>query len=116
MGNFLNGWKKDGEHERPKTFLKYFLYYPINWLLMGIGFVFIGLFIEGGIRYESELLWTATLFPLIVLAYHIVDEYYAFKWYSTGARKISAKTLQEIAKWSCGAVMLYLIVRVFITG
>lgn len=116
MGNFLNGWKKDGERERPKTFLKYFLYYPINWLCLVAYSGFTALFVHGGMKYGSELLWTAALFPLIVLAYHVADEWFAFQWYTTGARKISSKTLQEIAKWSVGAVMLYLIVRVFVTG
>lgn len=116
MENFWRGWKKDGEHERPKTFLKYFLYYPINLICVVAYSGFIALFVEGGIRYESELIWTATLFPLIVLAYHVADEWFAFQWYTTGVRKVSSVTLQSIAKWSCGAVMLYLVVRVFITG
>lgn len=116
MENFLKGWKNDGQHERPKTFWKYFSFYPINWLCVIAYGLFIGLFVQGGVRYESPLLWTATLFPIIMLVYHVADEWYAFQWYTTGARKISTKTLQGIAKWSCSAVMLYLIVRVFITG
>lgn len=114
--NFLKGYEKHGEHQRPKTFWKYIIYYPLNWMcLFGCG-LFIVLFIKGGIKYESPLVWTSTLFPLIILLYNFVDEYYTFKWYITGTRKITAKTLQDIAKYSVGAVMLYLIIRTFITG
>lgn len=113
---FLKGYQKDGFRERPTTFWRYFIFYPINWLCVIAYSGFIGLFVQGGVKYESPLLWTATLFPIIVLAYHIIDEYYAFQWYATGFRKVSAKTLQNIAKWCCSIVMLYLIVRVFVTG
>ena len=92
------------------------MFFPINWLCVVAYAAFIGLFAHGGIRYESSLIWTATLLPIIVMAYHIADEYYAFKWHSTGFRRVSARTLQGIVKWSCSAVMLYMMVRVFITG
>ena len=110
------GWSKDGVHERPKTFWKYFLRYPLNWMWTLGSILFIGIFIEGAIRYESPLLWTATLFPFIMLIYNFVDECYAFQWYITGARKVSARTLQNIVKVLTSAVMLYLIIRTFITG
>lgn len=113
---FFKGWEKHGEHERPNTFLKYFMYYPLNWMCTLCCILFVVLFIKGAIKYESPLLWTATLFPLIIMVYNSVDEYYAFKWYSTQERKISAKTLQNIAKYSCGVIMVYLIIRTFITG
>jgi len=167
MGNFIKnikrflteGWRKDGVHDRPKTFFKYFIYYPINWGWTLGSLLFIVIFIEGAIRYESPLLWVVISFPLIMLIYNFVDEYYAFQYYrlpdylkplegesdnnfrandsywqrinkfehdhnlklterhnNVIGRKISARTLQNIAKYLCSAVMLYIIIRVFITG
>lgn len=113
---FFGGWQSYSEHERPKTFLKYFVYYPLNWSWTFGSLLFIWIFINGYIKYESQLCLTATLFPLIMLVYNFVDEYYAFQWYVTGARKISAQTLQRIVKYSCSMIMLYLIIRTFVTG
>ena len=110
------GWEKHGEHARPNTFLKYVLYYPLNLLCLFGCLLFIGLFIIGGIKYQSPLLWTCILFPLIILIYNFVEEYYSFQWYRTETRKVTAKTLQNIAKYLFSAVMLYLIIRTFITG
>lgn len=112
----LAGWQKVEERDRPKTFWKYFIYYPLNWSWTLGSILFIGVFIEGGIKYESPLCLTAFLFPLIMLIYNLVDEYYAFQWYITRLRKVSAFTLQNIAKYACGGVMLYLVIRTFITG
>lgn len=108
--------EKVGERERPKTFWRYFVYYPLNWSWTFGSILFIGLFIEGSVKYESPLCLTASLFPSIMLVYNFVDEYYAFQWYVTGSRKVSAQTLQSIAKYSCSAVMLYLVIRTFVTG
>ena len=112
---FLSGWETHGSHERPKAFWKYIIYYPLNWMCAFGCILFIGLFIYGGIKYESPLAWTCALFPLIILVYNFVDEYYSFQWYSTGVRKVNARTLQNIAKYLSSAVMLYLIIRTFIT-
>lgn len=156
---YWKGWESFSVHQRPRTFWKYFTYYPLNWTWTLGSILFIYLFIEGGVRYESPLLWTASLIPFIMLVYNFVDEYYAFQYYKMPdylkplegelnkdfsgndkywsrvnnferdnnipvtirhngviGRKVSARTLQNIAKWSCTAVMLYMIIRTFITG
>ena len=113
---FLKGYEKVGEHQRPKTLWKYLIYYPLNWICLISCSFFIVLFIKGGIKYESPLIWTSALFPVIILIYNFADEYYAFQWYRTGRRKISAKNLQDSAKFCVTVVLLYLIIRTFITG
>lgn len=92
------------------------MWFTLNYLWTFGSLFFIGIFIKGAIKYESPLIWTATLFPIIMLAYNIADEYYAFQFQKTGTRKVTAKILMNIAKYSCTAVMLYLIIRTFITG
>ena len=116
INKFFKGWKSYSEYEIPKTFFKYIIRYPLNWLCFFGCILFIGLFIQGGVKYESPLIGTSALFPLLILIYNFVDEYYAFQWYITGARKIRAKVLLNIFIYSCSAVMLYLIIRTFITG
>lgn len=110
----MKGWEKHGHHERPNTFWKYFVLYPLNWTWTLGSLLFMAIFIEGANKYKSPALWTMTLFPLTMLLYNFVDEYYAFKWYITGHRNISARSLQSIAKWICTIILIYLIVRIFI--
>ena len=113
---FLKGWEKQGSHPPLNNFWKYFIFFPLNWCWTLGSVLFIGLFIKGAIEYQSPLLWVATLFPLIMLVYNFIDEYYAFQWYKTGTRKISAKLLITIVKYLTTIVLLYMIIRTFITG
>jgi len=155
------GWYKFEVVNKPKTFFKYFTHFPLNWGWTLGSVLFIGIFIEGGNRYNSPLLFVCTLFPLIMMIYNLVDEYYAFQYFKFPdykkpqfdkeidekfrgtdyywdrvhefekehnitplterhngviGRKVSAKTLQNIAKWSGTAVLAYMAIRVFITG
>ena len=78
---FKEGWYKFEVVNAPKTFGEYFIHFPINWgVTLGL-LLFIGIIREGAIRYESPLIGTIILFPIIILAYHIVDEYFAFQYF-----------------------------------
>jgi len=113
---FLRGWEKQGTHQPLNTYWRRFKYFPLNWMWTLGSLLFIALFIKSAIVYESPLLWTATLWPLLAMIYNFVDEYYEFKWTMTGHRKLSAKTLIGYWRWSSTAVLVYVIIRVFITG
>ncbi len=93
---FLNGYESFSVHQRPKTFLKYLSYYPLNWLvLFGFSF-FIFMMLMSAKKYEAPIFYFMAFIPLSVMVYHFVDEYYAFKWYTTGSRKVSAQVLINI--------------------
>jgi hypothetical protein len=93
---FLNGWESFTVHQRPKTFFKYLTYYPINWsVLFGFSF-FIWMMIRSAGKYEAPIFYFMAFIPFSVMVYHFIDEYYAFQWYTTGSRKVSAQKLINI--------------------
>ncbi len=100
---FLNGWESSSVHERPKTFFKYLIYFPLNWFVaLGLP-IFLFLLVRKCIITHSIALGLMSLVPLIVIVYHFTDEYFAFQWYVTGKRKISA---QQLITWTQMALAL----------
>jgi len=101
--------------EQPKTFWQYFRRKAFNWAWTLGSLLAIGGFTEGWLNYDrAEIFLWMSLIPIILLIYNTVDEYYAFKWFSTGTRKLSADLLRRITGTSCGLVFLYIVVRVMI--
>lgn len=103
--HFLQGFRKDGEHERPKTFWRYFIYYPINftWTLGSILFIGIALYLKQ--KYEAPIFYFISLIPFLLLVYNLLDEYEAFQWYMTGSRSITAKRMMFTFYGLCGLIM-----------
>lgn len=103
---FVEGYEKFSVRERPKTFFKYFIYYPLNWSWTLGSLLFIGLLIKGAIKYEAPIFYYLTSIPSLMIAYNIIDEYNAFKFYATGERSVKAKILMYVFYGACALVLI----------
>ena len=112
--SFLKGWESHSTHQRPKTFWKYFIYYPLNWMWTLGSILFFILMLKGAVKYESPMIYYLSSIPIIMMAYNFTDEYYAFQWYRTGDRKITAKTLINICAGAVAFIIFSAIALMFI--
>lgn len=97
-----------------KNFWQYFLHFPINYTTSLACLFFFGLFLYGEYHYRAPIFYFLSLFPLMIIAYNTTEEYYAFKWFLTGERKVSAKTLINIFAISSTLLLLSMILILFI--
>lgn len=108
LKHFIEGWEKDSKIEKPKTFLKYFIHYPINWIWTLGSILFIGLFLTGEHKYEAPIFYFLALIPFLMLAYNVITEYNAFK--NNG---ISGKLMAFIFYGACVLDLLILMAILF---
>ena len=113
LNKFLAGWSKESVIERPKTFWKYFLYYPLNWSWTLGSILFIVLFLHGWKKYNAPIFNVLALIPLLMMIYNLFDEYNAFLYRKNGVLNVSATRLMYIFYGAC-ALILFTVIAIVI--
>lgn len=109
---FFKGYSKSTTYTKPKNFLEYFVKFPVNWLwTIGSIAMFIRIIISAN-QYKSPALFYLSSIPLIMLVYDVIDEYFAYQYFKTNKRGISAKNLALISYGLCTTVLVYIMFRV----
>jgi|CXWL01.1.fsa_nt_gi hypothetical protein len=109
-----------------KEFLKYYfkrplrddgngkMWFTLNHTWMFGSILFIGLFLLGWQKYEAPIFLILSLIPFLLLVYNIIDEYNAFLFEKTGARKVSAARLAYIFYGACAFILFTVILIVIL--